>query len=61
MSEPEVRIASVYYGKQQWTKSEGRWYVKMFGTTGPGQNPHWSWGEVSEGRVPVAVREKLRG
>ena len=55
----EVKIASVYYGLQEWTVIYGRWYVKMFGTSGPGQLPHWFWSEVSQDDVPKAVRKKL--
>ena len=30
-------------------KTEGdKLYARMFGTTGPGQKPHWSWGEISK-------------
>lgn len=30
-------------------KTEGdNLYAQMFGTTGPDQNPHWSWGEIDK-------------
>lgn len=45
----EIRIASVYFGKQEWKTVDGCWYVKMFGTSGPGQTPHWFWGGVRGG------------
>lgn len=57
--EPEVRIASVFYGPQEWKKVNGRWYVRMFGTSGPDQTPHWFWGEVEGKRVPDVVRQAL--
>jgi len=56
----EVKTASVYYGRQEWKTVEGRWYVMMFGTNGPGQLPHGFWGEVSQDRVPKPVWEKLK-
>jgi hypothetical protein len=55
----ECTVASVYYGSQEWKTVNGRWYVKMFGTSGPGQSPHWFWGEVAQDRVPAPVRKAL--
>lgn len=54
-----VSIASVYYGPQEWRIANGQYYVKMFGTSGPGQSPHWFWGEVSQNRVPTPVIKTL--
>ena len=56
----EIRTASVYYGAQEWRKDNDKYYVHMFGTSGPGQSPHWFWGEVDIGRVPEAVMLALR-
>ena len=57
----DIKVASVYYGRQEWKTMNRRWYVMMHGTSGPGQSPHWFWGEVSEDRVPDAVRKALKG
>jgi hypothetical protein len=58
---PEVRIASVFYGPQEWKVRNGHWYVMMHGTNGPNQTPHWFWGEVAEHKVPGPVRQALKG
>ena len=52
-------VASVYYGPQEWKTVGGRWYVKMFGTSGLGQSPHWFWSEVKQEQVPAPVRKAL--
>jgi len=43
-------------------KTEGdKLYARMFGTTGPDQNPHWSWGEIDKsGKLGKAVMEFIR-
>jgi hypothetical protein len=53
-------VASVWHGQQEWTYRNGRWYVRMFGTSGPGQSPHWFWGEVCAARVPCEVKKALQ-
>lgn len=59
MTEAKVVGRIIRYGSQQWQCVENRWYVMMFGTSGPNQNPHWFWSEIELERVPEAVKNAL--
>ena len=54
------KVAS--YGKQTWRiNSDGSYSGLAFGTFGPNQSPHFSWIGVSEEKVPLEVKEVLKG
>jgi hypothetical protein len=50
---------TIAYGKNRFkVDADGNWSVLLFGTSGPGQNPHYYYSHVKKEKIPAEVLKK---